>query len=95
LGEGAEGRGARRADPQREGASRAATRDRGDPSTGMHLQSDGGIAPLDQRRGDAERGEDLEGARLDGQRPGLVHPVGLPVDDTDACAVCVQLRGEA
>jgi len=63
-------------------------------AAGVHLQVDGVVAPFDQGLGDAEAAEDLEGARLDGQRARLVHAVVLAVDDPGAGAVGVELRGQ-
>ena len=53
---------------------------------GVQLQPHGRVAPLDQRVGQAEAGQHLERAGLDGQRPRLVHPVEQTVDDADAGA---------
>ncbi len=53
-----------------------------------------GVAAFDDHVGQAEAGEDLEGAGLDGQGSGLVGLVGLSIDDPDTGAERVQLGGQ-
>jgi hypothetical protein len=68
--------------------------DRHDPLAEVQPQLHGVVAALDQLLGDLERPQDLERARLHGKRTRLVHAVELAIDDSDAGAERVQLRGE-
>ena len=58
----------------------------------VHLQLDGGVAPLDHGVGKAEPAEHLQRPRLDGERPGLVDPVELAVDEPEPGAERLELR---
>ena len=52
------------------------------------------VAALDQSLREPEPSQNLERARLDGERAQLVYAIELPVDDPDASAVCMQLGGK-
>jgi hypothetical protein len=50
----------------------------------VHRQLDGGVPAFDHRVGDAEPGEQFQGPRLHGERPGLVDPVELAIDEPES-----------
>ncbi len=60
----------------------------------MDAQSHGRVSAGDQLVGDTKASENLQSARLDRQRAGLVDPVQAAVDETRPDAGGGQLRGE-
>jgi hypothetical protein len=68
--------------------------DRQHPLAEVQPQLYGVVAPLDQLLGDPERPQHLQRARLHRERARLVHTVELAIDNPDAGAQRVQLRGE-
>jgi len=66
----------------------------GGAGAGVHLEPHRGFAVFDEGVGDAEPGEDFEGAGLNRQGAGLVDLIGLPVDGPEAGTEGPELRGE-
>ncbi len=64
------------------------------PATGVDAQLRRWISTLDQLVGQAERLQQFEGARLDGQRPGLCHPVRQSVDNANGHAPAEKGRAQ-
>jgi len=61
---------------------------------GVQLHAHGGVAAFDEGVGQAEAGENFEGAGLYGQGAGLMHLVGLAVDDPEPGPERLELGGE-
>ena len=68
--------------------------DADDAAAGVELDPDRVVAPRDQLLGQPQPAQDLQGARLDGQRARLVHPVQLPVDDANGRPERLELGGQ-
>ena len=60
----------------------------------MHAQPHGPVSARDQLVSDTEADQNLQGARLDRQRAGLVHPVQATVDEAGPDTEGGQLRSE-
>ena len=67
---------------------------RPDPAGDVHAQLHSPVSASDQLVGDTEAGQNLQGARLDRQRAGLVHPVQATVDEAGPDTEGGQLRSE-
>jgi Domain of unknown function (DUF1330) len=64
------------------------------PAGDVHAQLHSPVSAGDQLVGDTETRQNLQGARLDGQRAGLVHPVQATVDEAGPDTEGGQLRSE-
>jgi hypothetical protein len=69
-------------------------RHRQHPAGDVHAQLHSPVSAGDQLVGDTQPGQNLQGARLDRQRAGLVRPVQATVDEAGPDTECGQLRSQ-